>query len=167
MKKKVSIEKIALAAMFAALTCVATMLIKVPSPLKGYLNLGDCVVLLSGWMLPPSYGFLAAGLGSALADMFSGYIVYAPATFIIKGAMALAAHYIFKILYKKIGALPSQIISGSISEIVMIFGYFVFEGFMYGFAGSVINIPGNAIQGVFGIIVGIFLIKILQNKKFM
>ena len=31
-----------------ALPCVATMLIKLPSPLKGYLNLGDCVVLLDG-----------------------------------------------------------------------------------------------------------------------
>ena len=39
------------------------MIIKIPSPLKGYLNLGDCVVLLAGWMLPPTYGFLAAGLG--------------------------------------------------------------------------------------------------------
>ena len=63
-------SKIVTAAMLAALTCVATMIIKIPSPLKGYMNLGDCVVLLSGWMLAPGYGFLAAGLGSALADVF-------------------------------------------------------------------------------------------------
>ena len=59
-----------MAALLAALTCVATMIIKIPSPLKGYLNLGDCVVLLAGWMLSPTYGFLAAGLGSALAYVF-------------------------------------------------------------------------------------------------
>ena len=46
-------KKIVVAAMLAALTCVATMIIKIPSPLKGYLNLGDCVVLLAGWMLIP------------------------------------------------------------------------------------------------------------------
>ena len=90
-------RKIVLAAMFAALCCVATMIIKIPSPLKGYLNLGDCIVLLSGFMLSPVYGFLAAGFGSALADIFSGYIVYAPATFIIKGVMALVAYYGFKL----------------------------------------------------------------------
>ena len=67
-------KKIVLAALMAALACVATMIIKIPSPLKGYLNLGDCIVLVSGWMLSPTYGFLAAGLGSALADVFSGYV---------------------------------------------------------------------------------------------
>ena len=84
-------KKIVTAALFASLVCVATMIVKIPSPMKGYLNLGDCVVLLCGWLLSPLYGFLAAGLGSALADLFSGYIIYAPATFIIKGGMALIA----------------------------------------------------------------------------
>ena len=67
-------KRIVTASMLAALVCVATMIIKIPSPLKGYINLGDCVVLLSGWLLSPLYGFLAAGIGSALADVFSGYI---------------------------------------------------------------------------------------------
>ena len=79
---------IVLSALFAALACVATMVIRIPSPFKGYLNLGDSVVLLSGWLLPPVYGALAAGLGSALADLFSGYVTYAPATFVIKALMA-------------------------------------------------------------------------------
>lgn len=94
-------RKIVLAAMLAALCCVATMIIKIPSPLKGYLNLGDCIVLLSGFMLSPVYGFLAAGIGSALADIFSGYVIYAPATFIIKGIMTLIAYYGVKLLHKK------------------------------------------------------------------
>ena len=80
-------KKIVMAAMFAALCCVATMIIKIPSPLKGYLNLGDCIVLLSGFMLSPVYAFLAAGLGSALADLLGGYVAFAPATFIIKALM--------------------------------------------------------------------------------
>ena len=63
-------KKVVTASMLAALVCVATMIIKIPSPLKGYINLGDCIVLLSGWLLSPLYGFLAAGIGSALADIF-------------------------------------------------------------------------------------------------
>ena len=69
------IKKIVVAALLAALVCLATMLFKVPSPMKGYLNLGDGIVLLAGWLLSPAYGFLAAGVGSALADVFSGYII--------------------------------------------------------------------------------------------
>ena len=156
-------RKIVLAAMFAALCCVATMIIKIPSPLKGYLNLGDCIVLLSGFMLSPVYGFLAAGLGSALADIFSGYIVYAPATFIIKCVMALIAYYGFKMLEKKVGTTPSRIISAIVAEIVMVLGYFVFEGFMYGFIPSAVNIPANAVQGVAGIIIGVILAKIFDK----
>lgn len=154
-----------MAALMAALACVATMIIKIPSPLKGYLNLGDCIVLTAGWLLSPTYGFLAAGLGSALADIFSGYVTYAPATFIIKGLMALIAFCGFKLLNKKIGNLPSRIISGIVAEIVMILGYFVFEGFLYGFIPSAVNIPANGVQGIAGLIIGVILIKVFEKSK--
>ena len=158
-------KEIVMAALIAAITCIATMVIKVPSPLKGYLNLGDGFVLLAGWMLSPTYGFLAAGLGSALADIFSGYLIYAPATFIIKGLMALIAFYMVRILFKKIGDLSSKIIGGTVAEIFMVMGYFVFEGFLYGFIPSIVNIPANGIQGVAGLIIGIVLIKIFERHK--
>ncbi len=159
-------KKIVMAALMAALTCVATMIIKIPSLLKGYMNLGDCVVLVSGWMLLPAYGFLAAGIGSALADIFSGYVTYAPATFIIKGLMAIAAFYGFKLFHKKLGNLPSRIISGVAAELIMIFGYYIFEGFLYGFIPSAVNIPANAVQGIAGFILGIMLIKVFEHNKF-
>ena len=158
-------KKIVMAAMLAALAYVATMIIKIPSPLKGYLNLGDCIVLVAGWMLSPTYGFLAAGLGSALADLFSGYVTYAPATFVIKGLMALIAFYGFKLLHNKIGNLPSRIITGIFAEIMMILGYFVFEGFLYGFVPSLVNIPANGVQGIAGLIIGVILIKIFEKTK--
>ena len=157
-------KNIVMAAMLAALACVATMIIKIPSPLKGYLNLGDCIVLVAGWMLSPTYGFLAAGLGSALADLFSGYVTYAPATFVIKGLMALIAFYGFKMLHNKIGNLPSRIITGILAEIMMILGYFAFEGFLYGFVPSLVNIPANGVQGIAGLIIGVILINIFEKK---
>lgn len=163
----VKTKKIVLSALMMALTCIATMIIKIPSPLKGYLNLGDCIVLTSGWILPPAYGFLAAGLGSALADIFAGYITYAPATFVIKGLMALIAFFGFKLLNKKIGNLVSRIISGVVAEITMILGYFLFEGLLYGFVPSMVNIPANGVQGAAGIIVGILLIKAFEKSKLM
>ncbi len=162
---KTKTQKIVVASMLAALCCTATMIIKIPSPLKGYINLGDCVVLLSGWLLSPMYAFLAAGAGSALADIFSGYVVYAPATFIIKGIMAIIAYLFHKGLHNKLGNMPSRIISGTLAEIIMILGYFIFEGFLYGFAPAVVNIPANAVQGVAGLVIGIILIKIFEKTK--
>ncbi len=163
--QKNTTQRIVMAALLAALTCVATMIIKIPSPLKGYLNLGDCVVLLAGWMLSPTYGFLAAGLGSALADTFSGYVTYVPATFVIKGLMALIAFYGFKLLHSKLGNISSRIISGIVAEVVMVAGYFIFEGFLYGFGPSLVNIPANVIQGVAGLIIGTILVKVFEKSK--
>ena len=82
---------ITLTALLTAFTTVSTMIIRIPTPTKGYVNLGDCLVNISAWLLGPVYGAAAAGIGSALADVFSGYIVYALATLIIKGAMAVAS----------------------------------------------------------------------------
>lgn len=160
-------KRMVIAALLAALTCIATMVIKIPSPLQGYLNLGDCIVLLAGWLLSPVYGFVAAGLGSALADLFSGYMIYAPATFVIKGLMALIAHFGFRLLHKKLAPLPAEIISGIAAEVMMVLGYYVFEGFLYGFGPSAVNIPANGVQGIAGLIIGTILVKIFKKSKFI
>ncbi len=79
-----------------------TMIVKIPSPVaNGYLNLGDGMVLIVGWIMSPGSGFLAAAVGSLMADVLSGYMLYAPVTFFIKGAMALIAYYMYKNLNKK------------------------------------------------------------------
>ena len=156
---------IVIAALMAALTCIATMIIMIPSPLKGYLNLGDCIVLTTGWLLSPAYGFLAAGIGSALADVFSGYVMYAPATFLIKGLMAVLAGRLYKLFSKKLGNLSSWAVSGTAAEILMITGYFIFEGCMYGWIPSAVNIPANGIQGIANLIIGIVLIKTFHHTK--
>ena len=157
-------HKIILAALLASLTCVATMLIKIPT-FQGYLNLGDGFVLLTAWLLSPVYSFLSAGIGSALADVFSGYFIYAPATFVVKGLMALSAYYSFSFLKKKTTPLAARTASGGLAEILMVTGYYVFEGFLYGFVPSLVNIPPNAMQGVAGIVIGTLLIRVLEKNK--
>ena len=146
-------RKIVITALMASLTCVATMVIKVPSPLN---------VLLCGWLLSPWYAFFAAGFGSALADLLSGYIAYAPATLVIKGLMALVAFFCFALM-KKSGKFVPRLVGGVLAEILMVMGYFVFEGFMYGFAPSAVNIPANGVQGVAGLVIGLALIAVFEK----
>lgn len=160
-------RKIIMAALFAALVCVATMVIKVPSP-KGYVNLGDSVVLLSGWMMSPLYGFFAAAIGSALADLLLAFGIYAPATFVIKGSMALLVSFCAKALNKKTGKLASRIIGAVLAEILMIAGYFVFEAFIYeSFWTAAMSILFNAVQGLFGLVAGLVLVKVFEKSGIM
>ena len=153
-----------ISALFAALICVATMVVKIPTPLNGYINLGDCVILVAAFALPCSYGFLAAGIGSCLADILSGYTAYAPATFVIKGLMVLVVFAVTKLLKVNKPNL-TKILSGVLAELSMVLGYYIFEGFMYGFAPSLANIPMNLIQGVAGLILAVVLIKVFEKRK--
>ena len=163
MKSEV-IRRIVTTAMLAALTFVATAFFRIPSPLNGYLNLGDGLVLLAGWLLSPAYGFLAAGIGSALADLSAGYLIYAPATFVIKGCMALLAGWLFRWRRRTHHGLSAPLIGGTAAELVMILGYFVFEGFLYGFIPSLVNIPANAVQGVAGLVIATVAVRVLPNR---
>ncbi|MBP3591348.1 MAG: ECF transporter S component [Clostridia bacterium] len=159
------IQRLVSSALMTALVCVATVVIRIPSPMKGYVNLGDGMVLASGWLLSPGYGFLAAALGSALADVFAGYVIYAPATFLIKGGMALIAAVFTKIPKNDGKSILSQLIGGVLAETVMMLGYFAFEWILYGVAAAAINLPANLAQAVAGLIVGIIAARLFERMR--
>ena len=144
-------QKLTLAGALAALTTVATLLIQIPSPTKGYINTGDVLVNLSAWILGPLYGGAAAGIGSALADLISGYTVYAPATLLIKAGMAAVSYFVYKRLSQNRKSFFAQLAGAVAAEIIMIFGYAVFAGVLYGsLSSALLSVPENIIQGVFG-----------------
>ena len=116
-----NLKKLILAALFAALSCVATMSIRIPTPgTGGYIHPGDAIVILSGVILGPVWGFLAGGIGSALSDLIGGYFIYVPITFVIKGLVALAAG----LLYQKIGKNQKSryiaVILGGVADIILV-----------------------------------------------
>ncbi|SDB05379.1 Uncharacterized membrane protein [Pseudobutyrivibrio sp. YE44] len=168
-------KRLIFAALMAALTCVSTMIIKIPTPTNGYIHPGDGFVLLSGLLLGPLWGGLAAGIGSALSDLIGGYFIYVPATFIIKGLTALVGFYAFKFFTKifKEKEIPSTILGGIFGEAVMVLGYFLFEIFMLsvvnntslsaGVIASLAGIIPNLIQAVFGVIFAFVLYPILKK----
>ena len=86
-----NIRKLVLAALLAALTAVATMIIRIPTPTQGYIHLGDGMVLICGILLGPGLGALAAGIGSMMADLIGGYMAWVPGTFAIKALTAWQA----------------------------------------------------------------------------
>ncbi len=154
------------ASLFTAIICVATLVIQIPLPATGgYVNLGDCFVLISGIYLGAGYGALAAGLGSALTDLLSGYAQYAPATFVIKALMAVTAYYIYKISKRK-HAFLSTAISSITAETIMVFGYFSYEWIIlkYG-AGAVGSVIPNIMQGIVAVCIATPLCTVLNKVK--
>ena len=159
------VKKLVLTALFAALTTVMTMVIRVPSPTQGFVNLGDCAVLLSAWVLGPLWGGAAAGIGSMMADLLASYVHYAPGTLLIKFFMALVAGLIFKALNTDTRGrcLTAQILGGVLAEAIMVLGYFSYCAVFlsYGLAASA-DIPGNVVQGVIGLIIATVVYSLLD-----
>lgn len=141
------------AGLFTALIVIATSAIKIPAG-NGYLHPGDALVMLAAFFLGPLWGAVAAGLGSALADLMAGFAVYAPASFVIKALMAIVAGAVFASA-KGRKTLPRAIAGSALAEIIMVAGYFLFDALILGFGlGAVADIPGNAAQAVFGAAAG-------------
>lgn len=175
-------KKIVFFALFTALVCVATMVIKIPSISGyGYVNFGDAVIFMAGSMLGGIGGMVAGGVGSALADLFSGYAVWAPLTLIIKGAegflSGFIANAVLKLLISKtmpqnskltVAYLPAFIISA----MVMVLGYYLggallvifsaqggefVDTLKLAFATSLGDVAGNIIQGSVSVAIGFIL----------
>ena len=130
-----------------------------------YVNLGDSIVNVAAWLLGPAFGAAAAGIGSAAADIISGYVVYAPATLIIKAAMAVVSFYVFKTVNTKFSSLPSRIAAAVSAEVVMMAGYTVFEAIMYhSMSAAVLGLPGNIVQGALGAAVSVAVYELVIKR---
>lgn len=164
------VRKLVLTALCTALTAVATMVIQIPSPMSGYVNLGDCMVLLSAWLLGPFAGAAAAGVGSALADILTGYTYYAPGTLIIKAAMALTAGLIARAWHRspsrRTRPALSRVLGAFVAEIIMVLGYFAYAALLLGNGlGAAASIPGNLVQGAFGLVAALLLAQMLARAR--
>ena len=151
------------AAVLAALSCVATMVVQIPSPMNGFVNLGDCFVLLSGWLLGPWWGAAAGGIGSMLADLLSGYAHYAPGTLVIKALDAMAAALIVKALGRR---TYSYVLGGIAGEAIMVAGYFVYEAAALKLGmGAAAGVLANVGQGAVGLVIALVLMALLKGSK--
>lgn len=167
MENRFSVRQLTLTGIFAAAICVLTAVFPIPLG-HGYANFGDALVLLSGFLLGPWCGMLASGLGSMLADLFLGYALYAPATLLIKGAMALAASVCIRRADRTKGILRRAAVPGIcvLCEGIMIAGYFVFEWIFFGIATAAADLSGNAVQGAVGVVSGFVLYTALSKAPF-
>ena len=167
--KHASTYRIVLTALFAALICVATMLVQIPIPATGgYANLGDGVILMCAFLMNPLFAVIAAGLGSMLADLLAGYVSYAFGTLVIKAGVALIAAMIYNRFGRNAAprkAFTTMIVATVAAEVFMILGYFLYEAIFLGIGtGAAGAIPGNIGQGIVGAIVACSITPMLSRS---
>lgn len=150
-------RELAVLALLIALTTVATVVIKVPTPAtRGYVNVGDAAIFVSALLFGARAGGIAGGIGSALADLFLGYTHYAPITLVVKGIEGILVGGLFGLTRQSmltrsgfLVAVPIVLLGGA----WMVLGYFTSQIFLYGWGAALSEIPGNTVQAVTSLII--------------
>ena len=145
-------------AIFAAVIYVFTAYLHLPS-FNGYTHIGDGFLYLAASLLPTGYAAAAGAVGAGLADLLSGYSIWAPATLVIK---ALTACFFtsrapsFLCRRNLWALLPAAALCGA--------GYYLYECAITGnFAAPAAGIPGYLIQSALSSLVYLALGRALDR----
>ena len=158
MNKK-SIRHLAMSGLIGALVLLFTAYLHIPVG-KGYIHIGDAFVYLGAVLLPMPYGILAGAVGGALADLLSGYPLWIPATFVIKGLSAL----FFTAKWEKSPLCPRNLPAPIPAGLLCVGGYYLYESLLYGdYMTPLLSVPGNLIQSLSSGVVFILLAATLKN----
>lgn len=160
MRNKKSLLKITYTAIFTAIILLATSVIKFSTGLgEGYIHLGDSFVYLTACILPFPYCLVAGALGGGLADILSGYAIWAIPTMIIKMLNAIPFMLVCR-KHKSSKILSKQtVLMTFVSGIITIIGYFVTECILYSVASATLSLIGNTIQAVASGIIFVIIAK--------
>ena len=147
------------AALFVALIFVATLLHVNIGP-SGYVHLGDSFTLLSALLLPMPWAAGAAGLGSAMADVVSGWPMYSPFTFVIKALMAITAY----VILRHVSSTKRLLWAAGAGAVILVVGYF-FSDAMVLADYKWPNLPANVLQAIAGQSVGVVLCLFVNKDR--
>lgn len=120
---------LAVTGLMAALVFIATMFFKVQIPVGGdktMLGFANVFCILSGLLLGPVYGGLAAGIGSCLFDLVGGWASSAPVTLVTKFIMAFVCGVIVwsaKSGEKKLPRVIVGAVTGSLTYCALYIAY--------------------------------------------
>ncbi len=142
--KKFNIYFITVTGVMAALACVSN-LIRIPF-LDSKISISNAVCVLCGLILGPSAGFLSAGIGNFLYDIFTGYGYESVITFVSKGAIALVAALLSASVRRrpKLDAydLPRLFLAAAAAALTYVFLYML-KTFIFGLTVNGLTMDGT------------------------
>lgn len=148
--------RISLVAIMTAIVAVFTIIIRIPSPIGGYISLCDAAVIFVAYAFGPFTGLIAGGLGAAFADLLGGFPQWALISFIVHGVEALLMGLVVR---KDSSSMAMRIVAALIAVVIVSCGY-LFLTTLFGltvFTEALLEVPGNIIQSGVGAVIGLLL----------
>ena len=149
-------------AVLVALTATLTLIVRIPTPTGGNINLGDVVIFIASFLLGGLRGGIIGGIGSATADLIGGSHSFVIATLIIKFLEGFVVGELFYLFKNKNNV--AIILSSSAGAFIMVLGYFIFEYFCFGIGVAISVVLPNIIQGIVCVILAVILKSIIPKK---
>ncbi|HZJ88276.1 MAG TPA: ECF transporter S component [Sphaerochaeta sp.] len=155
MQEKKHALRIAMTAVLTAVVVVFTLIIRIPTA-RGYLNLCDVAICFIALTFGPVIAFIAAGLGTALADLISGYAQWALISFVVHGLEGFLVALIVRKGKADTVTLGRKLLAGAVCMVTVSLGYFVLSALTISTpAVALAEIPGNLLQSGVGFVLGL------------
>lgn len=168
-KEKNNISEIALNGLLIAIVFVATFFIQIRLPISingGLIHLGNVALFSIAILFGPRRGAMAGAFGMCLFDLLSGWVAWAPFTFVVRGAMGFIIGSVAHIKGNNGNSFIYNISGIILGGLWMIAGYYATEGLLYGnWLSPLTSIPGNITQIALGILVGIPFSAAIKKTK--
>lgn len=151
-----------LVALMIALVAVVTATFVVPIG-GGFFNFSDTAVYLTAFLLGPIPGFLAGGIGTAIADTSLGFASFAPLSFLAHGTQGFVAGWL-----ARDGTMRSRVFGVVAGTLAMVGIYFLGEylgpnGIWGGPAQALTEWPFNILQNIGGAIIAVPLSDVVRR----
>lgn len=148
-----------------AMVFVATAFVNIRLPIAangGLIHLGNVPLFLTSCYLGKRTGMLAGAFGMAFFDLMGGWVLWAPFTFVIVGAIG----YAFGTIYNQRRDFAGYVLAVLAALVIKIVGYYVAEGIIYGnWIAPAMSIYGNTVQIMAAAIISYPALKVLGSKN--
>lgn len=158
-------KEVTLNGLLIALVFVSTYLIQIRLPISlngGLVHMGNVALFTVALVFGKKKGAMAGAFGMGLFDLVSGWVAWAPFTFLVRGVMGYLIGRFSEGFENVWWKAPAAIILGGIW---MLAGYYATEGILYGnWIAPVTSIPGNLTQLGLGAVIAIPFSKMLRSS---
>lgn len=166
-KSKFTTKDMVQTALLTALVFVSTSFINIKLPILssgGLVHLGNVMLFIAAIIFGKQKGAIAGAVGMGLFDLSSGWALWAPFTFIIRGVMGYIVGSIAWSKGKNGSSFMINLLAIFVSAIWMIVGYYISEIILYGnWLAPMASIPGNITQLVVGAVIGLPITEVLRK----
>lgn len=166
-KSSQKIREMVQIALLTAITYLAVSFLHIPYGAGGVVHLGDSIIFAAAILFGTRQAMISGALGMTMFDAFSGYMSYAPYTFVIKAIMALIIGLIANSGNAKGKNWIKNILGLILAGAWGVAGYYGAEVIMYGnLYAPMAYVLGNVIQVTAGGAIAVILVMALRKTNY-